>query len=244
MAERVDAHRPGTGLSSLSGFISDKLVERIERGEYPEGSAMPSEHDLAREFGATRFVVRAALDDLAVMGRIRRVQGKGTYVTSRRFEEVGEVGGFRESARTSNRAASVRVLSRSRRLAGPYFSRIFSIDEADVLYSIRRLNSVDGEPLSIERALVPLALFEGIEEVDVSVFSLYETYKMYGREVVATGERLDIETLSAHDAALLQVEPGELALSLACLSFDATGCVVEYSNSLCRADRGSYSYEY
>ena len=37
MAERVDAHRPGTGISSLSGFISDKLVERIERGEYPEG---------------------------------------------------------------------------------------------------------------------------------------------------------------------------------------------------------------
>ena len=60
---------------------------------------------------------------------------------------------------------------------------------------------------------------------------------MYGREVVTTGERLDIETLSAHDAALLQVEPGEPALSLACLSFDATGCVVEYSNSLCRADR-------
>lgn len=244
MVERVSIHRPDTGTGSLSSFIFDKLAERIERGEYPEGSAMPSENDLAQEFGATRFLVRTALDDLAAMGRVRRVQGKGTYVTSRRFEEVGDVGGFRESAKSSNRNASVRVLSRTHRLAGPYFSRIFSIGETDMLYSIRRLNSVDGEPLSIERALVPSALFEGIEDVDVSVFSLYETYKMYGREVVATAERLDIEVLSAHDAALLQVEPGALALSLACLSFDATGRVVECANSLCRADRGSYSYEF
>ena len=244
MAERVNARIAGTGLSSLSPVILDTLVERIERGEYPEGSSLPSEHDLAREFGTTRFVVRAALDDLAEMGRIRRVRGKGTYVTSRRFGEVGEVGGFRESARTSNRMASVRVLSRSRRRAGPYLAQLFEIDEDDVLYSIRRLNSVDDEPLSIERAFVPLALFEGIEDIDVSVFSLYETYKLYGRVVVATEERLDIDTLSAHDAALLQVSPGDLALSLACLSFDATGTVIEYSSSLCRADRGSYSYEY
>lgn len=41
MAERVNARTAGTGLSSLSPVILDTLVERIERGEYPEGSSLP-----------------------------------------------------------------------------------------------------------------------------------------------------------------------------------------------------------
>ena len=87
-----------------------------------------------------------------------------------------------------------------------------------MLYSIRRLNCVNGDPVSIETAFIPCLLFPTIEDIDVSVFSLYETYEMLGRKPVTAQEKLDIEALGARDAGLLGLEQGDLALTLECVS--------------------------
>mgnify|MGYP003269287822 FL=1 len=98
--------------------------------------------------------------------------------------------------------------------------------------------------MSLEQTLVPVKLFPGIEDVDVSVFSLYETYEMCGRPVALAQEKLDVVALSARDAGLLQVEPGSLALSLECVSFDADGRPIEHAYSLTPANQGGYTYQY
>ena len=41
--------------------IRRRIEERIERGIYPTGSMIPSEKDLAEEFGTTRLTIRSAL---------------------------------------------------------------------------------------------------------------------------------------------------------------------------------------
>ena len=112
---------------------------------------------------------------------------------------------------------------------------MFGIAEDDLLYSIRRLNCVNGDPVSIEMALIPCLLFPTIEEIDVSVFSLYETYEMLGRKPVMAQEKLNIEALGARDAGLLDLEQGDLALTLECVSYDASGQAIEYVKSM-RAD--------
>ena len=89
-----------------------------------------------------------------------------------------------------------------------------------------------------------MKFFPGIEGVDVSVFSLYETYAMCGRKVALAQEKLDVVALSTRDAGLLQVEPGSLALSLECLSFDEQGRPVEHAYALNTGRRSGYTYEY
>ena len=116
--------------------------------------------------------------------------------------------------------------------------------EDDLLYSIRRLNCVNGDPVSIETAFIPCLLFPTIEDIDVSVFSLYETYEMLGRKPVMAQEKLDIEALGARDAGLLGLEQGDLALTLECVSFDASGQAIEYVKSFNRGDAGGYTYTY
>lgn len=113
-----------------------------------------------------------------------------------------------------------------------------------MLYSIRRLNCVNGDPVSIEMAFIPCLLFPTIEDIDVSVFSLYETYEMLGRKPVMAQEKLDIEALGARDAGLLGLEQGDLALTLECVSFDASGQAIEYVKSFNRGDAGGYTYTY
>lgn len=224
--------------------IRHAVQERIESGRYPVGSAIPSENELAAEFGTTRLTVRNAIDVLVERGLIRRVQGKGAFVSHRWMGSFNSISGFREEVKAGEGVAGVRQLSKSKRLAGEWFAHLFGIEPDDVLYTVRRLNSINGVPVSLEQAYIPLRFFDGIEDIDVSVFSLYETYEMYGRKVVRAQEKLDVAVLSARDAGLLQVEPGSLALALDSVSYDASGQAIEYAYALNRGDHGGYFYRY
>jgi len=60
-----------------------ELERRIESGEYPPGSPLPSEHQLMAEFGMARPTVVKALGVLRDQGWIVTHQGKGRFVRGR-----------------------------------------------------------------------------------------------------------------------------------------------------------------
>src|SRR5580692_6114153 len=59
------------------------IQRRIESGEYPPGSLLPSEHQLSDEFGTARPTVVRALRVLRQEGWIDTQQGKGSFVRGR-----------------------------------------------------------------------------------------------------------------------------------------------------------------
>lgn len=61
--------------------LRDLIRSRIHHGEFP-GGELPSETEMMVRFGASRSVVREALDLLRSEGLINRVQGIGTFVLS------------------------------------------------------------------------------------------------------------------------------------------------------------------
>ncbi len=62
--------------------IQRVLEERLTAGQYPVGSLMPTEIELAAEFATSRFTVREALRHLTDRGYIKRKQGLGTRVVA------------------------------------------------------------------------------------------------------------------------------------------------------------------
>jgi GntR family transcriptional regulator len=63
--------------------VIDELRRRIESGEYPPGSLLPSEHQLSDEFHIARPTVVRALRVLRQDGWIETEQGKGSFVRGR-----------------------------------------------------------------------------------------------------------------------------------------------------------------
>src|SRR4029077_12613675 len=57
------------------------LLERIQGGEFPLGSFLPPERQLAEDYGVSRITVIKALDELSRQDHIERQQGRGTIVT-------------------------------------------------------------------------------------------------------------------------------------------------------------------
>jgi DNA-binding FadR family transcriptional regulator len=62
--------------------VADQLRQLIDAGEYPVGSRLPSERELAEQFRLSRPTVREALIALEVEGRVRIRVGSGIFVRS------------------------------------------------------------------------------------------------------------------------------------------------------------------
>src|SRR3546814_16791813 len=60
--------------------IQESMRRRIVEGEFQPGARLPSESELARDFGTTRVTVRHALMRLVYDGLIERHSGRGTFV--------------------------------------------------------------------------------------------------------------------------------------------------------------------
>lgn len=69
--------------SRLYQSIVAELLKLIESGEFPPGSRLPGERDLAERFGVSRVTVREAEIALEARGWITIKTGSGVYVKSR-----------------------------------------------------------------------------------------------------------------------------------------------------------------
>lgn len=71
----------GQAVGETVRVVMGTLYARIQSGEYPSDSRLPSERALAAELGVSRNTVREALDVLETRKMIRRRQGSGSFVT-------------------------------------------------------------------------------------------------------------------------------------------------------------------
>ena len=71
-----------TGKPRIYRQIADQLKRLIENNEFPPGSRLPSERDLAQQLQVSRASVREALIALEVIGTVDVKVGNGVIVRS------------------------------------------------------------------------------------------------------------------------------------------------------------------
>lgn len=60
--------------------LKEIIQKRIQSSEYVEGGIIPSERELAKDFGISRMTVRQALNQMVAEGSLVREKGRGTFV--------------------------------------------------------------------------------------------------------------------------------------------------------------------
>lgn len=77
----TNKHRPlKSRPRTVSQTLATTLIRRIIDGDYPPGTQMPTERDMANHFQVSRHVVREALKHLEALELIDIQQGSGVYV--------------------------------------------------------------------------------------------------------------------------------------------------------------------
>lgn len=66
---------------TLSEAVMEQLSQLILDGHFPPGTRLPTERDLAHQFGVARSRVREALRGLAMVGMIQIRPGEGSFVS-------------------------------------------------------------------------------------------------------------------------------------------------------------------
>ena len=86
----TSAGRPDFSRSAISRYLQLATLfrRRIETGEWPVGSQIPTVDELAEECGVARATIRQAVDVLAVERLVERFRAKGTFVTRSPQEEI------------------------------------------------------------------------------------------------------------------------------------------------------------
>ena len=64
----------------VTAIAAEQIVEAIQRGDYPLGSKLPSEFELAEQMGVSRPSIREALSALQAMSIVESRPGSGNFV--------------------------------------------------------------------------------------------------------------------------------------------------------------------
>jgi DNA-binding GntR family transcriptional regulator len=144
--------------------LQEILKQQIESGQWQPGEAIPPEMELARDYGVSRVCVRQALAILEDDREIVRVQGRGTFVASRKltYRPTGLAG----LVTGPERPVAVRVLDK--RVGGVERAIASSLEsEPEAILRLTTLWSISDTPfgigLSFFRAADVPWLAEGIE---------------------------------------------------------------------------------
>ncbi len=85
MAHKMSEKRSIPSVQTSSEEIAEKLTRRIFQQEFSTGMKLPSERELAAQFGVARNVVREAIKRLEAIGAVRSWRGSGAYVQDIEF---------------------------------------------------------------------------------------------------------------------------------------------------------------
>ncbi len=151
--------------------IAADLRGAIERGDFPEGSRLPSENDIIRDYGVARNTARDALAVIRHEGLAVARQGSGTIVMAQKRIKRDSRGRYsrtrsrvnspfeRDAATAGQRgdweAETIKVKST------PEVARRLEIHSGAPVNQTTYRFFADGRPIQVSRSWEPLSITEG-----------------------------------------------------------------------------------
>ncbi len=141
-----------------------EIKKRIERGTYPPGSLLPSEHQLVSEFGVSRPTIVKALSALRQDGWIDTQQGKGSFVRGRpALADAERTRPGRDVLELPEAELSGQLVQAGVKLAPPHVAALLGLDAGARAFVRQRLLTDDGEPVELASVWLPLELAAGTD---------------------------------------------------------------------------------
>jgi len=148
--------------------LSDILREKVYSREWTPGRRIPSEHELMDSFDLSRGTVRRAIKSLVEEGLLTQVRGSGTFVAEAGISHpAGERPiSFAASLHEQGKDFVTHVLVKQRLAAPPEVVSMLELRPGDQVMYLRRVRTVDGEPIMCQEGWNSLRECPGLFDVD------------------------------------------------------------------------------
>jgi len=214
--------------------IHGNLRERIEGGQWPPGSPLPSQRELADEFGVSIMTLRQALQLLADEGLIETRHGSGTFAAARYAYDLGHLGSFASDLISQGARITTRLLSAA--AVTPPADVAARLGVAGEALRVRRLRLSDGRPLIVQTSYLPATVAHIIEPESLGRKGLYALLAEHGLTIARAQESISPTVLCPDDARDLARPEGSPALLSHRVSFTTDGVPLIDDHALLAAD--------
>jgi GntR family transcriptional regulator len=225
----VDTERNRTATSLYQQLAGD-LKEAIAAGVYGDGARLPSESDLAREYGVSRGTVRQAFAALRAEGVIASRRGARRVVLGgRKLQNFTDLVSFSRWARSLGETPSGRMVSMQRGVATEEERDRLALAAGAQVYHLVRVRLLSDRPVMIERSAFPDRVGALVAGMAQDVPSITDRLEELGVIFADAEHIIDAVPATAADARLLGISPRVPLLRERRHTIDPTGMPVEWS---------------
>lgn len=199
--------------------VADLLRAAIQRGDYEPGQALPSQPELARQYGLNQTTINRAIAVLRNEGLVRVEQGRGAFVqelpTVRRIRRIPQ-GDSRDS--TFAREVTRLGLDPKTDLAEtrvdtvpPEIAERLGISDSDAVLIRRRHMYASARPVQLATSYIPVDIAgdPSIADPDTNPSQLYERLASRGHVPAHVVEEVEVRKPTSEEAAFLEVAEGQ-----------------------------------
>ncbi|MET0387917.1 MAG: GntR family transcriptional regulator [Polyangiales bacterium] len=220
--------------------LAEVLLAQIRSGDYGAGHKLPSEHELAAQYGVGRPTVRQATDALIQRGLLIRKRGSGTFVRQVPAQvDLFSLAGTLVSFERGGIALASRLLGRPHlRVVDDATHPLHTREVCHVV----RVSSVDGVAVLLEEIDLDARHFPGITRQPLQGRSLSEIVERHYRlRPQSADQSFRVTALDAARAAALNVRLRTPVLQVdRTLHFARMESAI-FARMFCRTDRLSFS---
>ncbi len=203
-----------------------EIKKRIEQGEYPPGSLLPSEHQLVADFGVSRPTIVKALSALRQDGWIDTQQGKGSFVRGRPAlagaERTRPAENLLELPETD---LSGELVQAGVKLAPAYVTTLLGLEPGAKAFLRQLLLGGDGGPVELASIWLPMELASGTSLASPELLDESIRHHLQARKKIRFDhavERISARQPTGEEATLLQVAADSPVLNVIVTAYDAT----------------------
>lgn len=230
----------------LYSQLKNLIIDKIEKGEYPEDSKIPSEQELCDLYNISRPTVRQAITELTNNGYLYKEKGKGTFVApSKSRIDIKNYSGFTDSILDSQVPGERNILSADVMDSGEFkkLEEIFSVSSENFA-CVKYLTRNGSDVFSLNVSYIPLSYFPSIIEDIKQKKPSYDILRgKYPLIPVKTKSTLEVIFTDQSDAQHIQVQMGQALIKIENVLYSKSGQVVEYVVSKYRADKCKLVFE-
>lgn len=221
--------------------VADDIKRKVDEGVYGAAQKLPSEYDLANEYGVSRLTVRKAIQLLINLNILIKQSGKGTYIMKSAKNKKGfaSLMGFSEAARYHGEEPSAKIISVGETEEVPEdISEALELKAGDTVIRVIRVRSLNQKPMTLEELYIHKKYLNDISEDKMkdSIFSQIEE-KI---EIAYSHQEVEAVLATGDIAKYLQVEEGAPSLKSFSVTYSVDAKPILYDITYHRADHYSF----
>ncbi len=131
--------------------LKDLIIQRISTGDLRPNDRVPSENELVEAQSVSRMTANRALRELNAEGYVKRIAGRGTFVSDFRSQShVLEVQNIADEIAARGHTHSCQVLRQSRQRARGEIAEALHVDQGVSVFHLLLVHFENETPIQIE----------------------------------------------------------------------------------------------